>query len=92
MAQALNYFLLIKTNFIKIRPVIIISWTIEDNLLFAKLEELVHLANLAERSQPILVCEWSDAKVVVRVFLVDFIEQLDLVACSVLCLELNKLK
>jgi hypothetical protein len=46
--------------------------------LFAKLEVLVHLEDLAERSQSILVCEWFVAKAIVRVFLVDFVEKLGL--------------
>jgi hypothetical protein len=66
-----------------------LSLAVEDQLSLAKLEELVHLLDLAKRHQLILIRERVDAKVVVRVFLVDFVEQLDLGVCSLLCFKLK---
>ena len=69
-----------------------LSLAVEDELSLAKLEELVHLLDLAKRDQLILIRERVDAKVVVHVFLVDFVEQLDLGICSLLRFKLkNKL-
>jgi hypothetical protein len=67
-----------------------LSLAVEDDLSLAKLEELVHLLDLAKWDQLILIRERVDAKVVVRVFLVDFVEQLDLGICSLLCFKLKK--
>jgi hypothetical protein len=67
-----------------------LSLAVEDELSLAKLEELVHLLDLAKRHQLILIRERVDAKVVVRVHLVDFVEQLDLGICSLLCFKLKK--
>ena len=66
-----------------------LSLAVEDDLSLAKLEELEHLLDLAKRDQLILIRERVDAKVVVRVHLVDFVEQLDLGICSLLCFKLE---